>query len=78
MQGKEADGKVFVMPPKEAEKNVYLLKKKCVHSLGDASSNWYNRMKSFLVSIGLKMSKGDASIFYYYNDVTGFNFNICG
>ena len=53
LQGKEADGKVFVMPPKEAEKNVYLLKKKCVHSLGDASPNWYNRM---------------TSIFYYYND----------
>lgn len=68
LQGKEADGKVFVMPPKEAEKNVYLLKKKCVHSLGDASPNWYNRMKSFLISIGLKMSKGDASIFYYDND----------
>ena len=25
-------------------------------------------MKSFLLSIGLKMSKGDPSIFYYYND----------
>ena len=56
----------FFVPPKEAETNVWLLKK-CVYGLGDASCKRYNRVKSFLLSIGLKMSKGDPSIFYYYN-----------
>ena len=30
LQGEEIDRKVFVMPPKEAETNVWLLKKMCV------------------------------------------------
>ena len=67
LQGEEIDRNVFVMPPKEAETNVWLLKK-CVHSLRDALRKWYNRVKSFLLSTGLKMSKGDPSIFYYYDD----------
>ena len=54
LQGEEIDRKVFVMPPKEAETNVWLLKK-CVCGLEDASRKWYNRVKSFLLSIGLKM-----------------------
>ena len=55
------------MLPKEADTNVQLLKK-CVYGLGDASRKWYNRVKSFLLSTGLKMPKGDPSIFYCYND----------
>ena len=46
------------MRPKEAETNVWLLKK-CIYGLSDASHQWYNRVKYFLSSIGLEMSKGD-------------------
>ena len=56
LQGEDIDRKVFVMPPKEAETNVWLLKK-CVYSLGDALCKWYKRVKSFLLSIGLKCQK---------------------
>ena len=49
------------------KENVWL-SKKCVYGLGDASRKWCNRMKSFLLSTGLKMSKEDAHIFCYYND----------
>ena len=68
LQGEETGRKVFVMPPKEAETNNIWLLKKSVHGLGDASRKWYNRVKYFLLWIGLKMSKGDLSIYYYYND----------
>ena len=67
MQGKEIDRKAFAMSTKEAETNVWLLKK-CAYGLSDALHKWYNRVKSFLLSTGLKMSKGDPSIFYYYSD----------
>ena len=67
LQGEEINRKVFVMPPKEAETNNVWLLKKCAYGLGNTSCKWYTRVKSFLLSIGLKMSKGDPSIFYYYN-----------
>ena len=64
MQGEETDGKVvFVIPPKESETNVWLLKKMW-YGLGDVSRMWYNRVRFFLLTIGLKMSKGEPSIFY--------------
>ena len=56
------------MPSKEVETNNVWLSKKWVYNLGDASGKWYNRVKSFLLLIGLKMSKGHPSIFYNYND----------
>ena len=68
LQREKIDRKVFVMPPKEVETNNVWLSKKCVYNLGDASGKWYNRVKSFLLLIGLKMSKGRPSIFYNYND----------
>ena len=33
-----------------------------------ASRKWYNKVKSFLLSLNLKMSKGDLSTFYYYKN----------
>ena len=68
LQGEEIDREVFGMPPKEAETNNVWLLKKCVYGLGDISRKWCNTVKSFLISTGLKMSKGDPSIFYHYND----------
>ena len=62
LQGEDIDRKVFVMPPKEAETNNVWLLKKCAYGLGNTSRKWYTRVKSFLLSIGLKMSKGDPSL----------------
>ena len=53
------DRKVFVMPPKQAEaSNVWLLKK-CVYHLVHGLCKGYDRVKSFLLSTELKISKGD-------------------
>ena len=41
--------------------------KKCPYGLVSASRKWYNKVKSVL-SLKLKMSKGDPSIFYYYKN----------
>ena len=51
------------------QKEMFDYWKKSVYGLGDVSRKWYNRVKFFLLSIGLKMSKGEPSIFYYYNNV---------
>ena len=58
LQGEEIDRNFSIMRPKEAETNVWLLKK-CIYGLSDASHQWYNRVKYFISSIGLEMSKGD-------------------
>ena len=54
--------------PKKQKQIMFGNSKKCVYSLDDASHRWYNWVKSFLLSIGLQMSKGDPSIFNYYNN----------
>ena len=68
MQGEDIDRELFILPPKEANTcNVWRLKK-CPYGLVDASRKWYNKVKSVLLSLNLKMSRGDPSIFYYYKD----------
>ena len=42
--------------------------KKCPYGLVSASRKWYNKVKSVLLSLNLKMSEGDPSIFYYYKN----------
>ena len=39
-----------------------------INGLVDASRKWYNKVKSVLLSLKLKMAKGDPSIFYYYKN----------
>ena len=56
------------MHPKEANTtNVWQLKK-CIYGLGDPSCKWYNRVKTYLLSIGLVMSKADPALFYYHDN----------
>ena len=40
---------------------------KCI-SLTNVSQKWYNKVKPVLLSLKLKVSKGDPSIFYYYKN----------
>ena len=42
--------------------------KKCPYGLVAASRKWYKKVKSVLLSLNLKTSKGDPSIFYYYKN----------
>ena len=56
------------MPSKEANTtNVWHLKIS-IYSLGDASHKWYNRVKTYLLSIGLVMSKAELALSYYNNN----------
>ena len=68
LQGEEIDQDFFILPPTEANtSNVWSLKK-CIYSLVSASQKWNNKVKSVLLSLNLKMSKSDPSIFYYYKN----------
>ena len=73
LQSGKIDGEIYVMHPKEANTtNVWQLKK-CIYGLRDPSCKWYNRVKTYLLSIGLVMSKADPALFYYHdnNNITG-------
>ena len=52
----------------QGSRNKCLAIKKYVYGLVDALRKWYNRIKPLLLSVRLKMSKGDPSIFYCYSD----------
>ena len=60
------------MTPKEANTTNAWQLKKCIYCTRDASRKWYNRVKTYLLSIGLVMSKADPALFYYHdNNITG-------
>ena len=68
LQGDKTDREIYDMPPKEANTtNVWQLKK-CIYGLGDASHKWYNRVKTYLLSIGLVMSKANPALFHYHDN----------
>ena len=68
LQSDKIDREIYVMHPKEANTtNVWQLKK-CIYGLGDPSCKWYNRVKTYLLSIGLVMSKADPALFYYHDN----------
>ena len=68
LQGEEIDRELFILPPKESNtSNVWCLKK-CPYRLVDASRKWYNKVKSVLLLLKLKMSKDGPSVFYYYKN----------
>ena len=56
--------KLFLLYHPKNQKQMFDYWKKCVYGLGDVSRKWYNRVRFFLLTIGLKMSKGEPSIFY--------------
>ena len=69
LQGEHIKRPVFLKPPAEANcpmKHVWMLKK-CVYGLSDASLRWYSRVKSFMLSVGGKMSKLDPALFIWHN-----------
>ena len=56
------------MTPKEANTTNAWQLKKCIYCIRDASHKWYNRVKTYLLSIGLVMSKADPALFYYHDN----------
>ena len=56
------------MTPKEANTTNAWQLKKCIYCTRDASRKWYNRVKTYLLSIGLVMSKADPALFYYHDN----------
>ena len=63
LQGEEIDWELAILPPKEANKSKVWCLKKCPYGLVDISRKWYNKVKSVLLSLNLKRSKGDPSLF---------------
>ena len=68
LQGEETDRDLFFFTSTRSKHVQYLVLKKCSYGLVNASRKWYNKVKSVLLSLNLKMSKGNPSIFYYYQN----------
>ena len=68
LQGENIDRELYVLPPKEANKDKIWLLKKCTYGLLDVSRQWCNTFKHVLLSIGFKMSKADQSLFSCQNN----------
>ena len=62
LQGDRIDRRIYVIPPKEANTTNFWQLKKCIYGLGDASRKWYNRVKIYLLPLGLVMSKADPAL----------------
>lgn len=69
LQGQEIDRQVYIKPPKEANVTGKLWQlKKCVYGLGDASLQWYKRVKQVMYECGAQMSSVDPAVFYWSDD----------
>ena len=68
LQGKHIQRTVYLYPPPEAnvEQGFVWLLKKCVYGLSDASLHWFERVKTFLISIDGVSSRYDAALFCWY------------
>ena len=74
LQGKEIGRNVYLIPPIEAEsENVVWRLNACIYGPVDDSQNWYEIVKDELKKIGMKTSKHDPAVFYYYvkNELQG-------
>ncbi len=67
LQSRELQRPVYVRPPREAVRSdrtkIWKLKT-AVYGLGDAAREWYLTVKQSLLSLGLKESKLEPSLFY--------------
>lgn len=66
LQGKEIQREVFIKPPVEAKRGpgkVWKLKK-TLYGLVDAARQFYESVRDELVSLGMRQSKVDSSLFY--------------
>ena len=67
LQGAPLDREVYLRPPIEAAEGDKIWKMNtCVYGLNDASRYWYLRVREELFNLGMKASKYDAAIFYWY------------
>ena len=62
------DRELYILPPKEANTDKIWRLNKCPYGLADASRKWYIKVKGVLISLDVKMSKADPSLFYYYHN----------
>ena len=64
--------KIFCHVRKEANTAKVWKFKKFIYCWGNASHKWYNRVKIYLLSTGLIMSKANPALFYYHeHNLTG-------
>ena len=64
LQGKSIDRNVYLTPPPESEDRDCSWKLlKCVYGLDDASRYWYLKVRDFLTTMGMTVSKYDNCVF---------------
>ena len=68
LQGENIDRELYILPPKEANTGKIWRLNKCPYGLVDASRKWYVKVKDVLISLDVKMSKADPSLFYYHHN----------
>ena len=68
LQGKKIYCDVYLKPPKEAETSKLWKLNITAYGLCDAPNAWYISVKYVLMKTGVKKSKFDDSIFYWYNN----------
>ena len=68
LQGKKIDRDVYLKPTKEAETSKLWKLNITAYGLCDAPRAWYISVKDVLRKTGVKKSKFDGSIFYWYNN----------
>ena len=62
---------VYLKPPKEANSTKLWKLNQAVYGLSDAGRHWYDRVKSELLNLDVKVSIIDKALFVYYKE------NIC-
>ena len=66
LQGKEIQREVFLKPPCEANTDMVWKLRKTIYGLGEASRQWYLKLKETLESLSMKMSLYDEAVFYMH------------
>ena len=66
LQGKEIQREVFLKPPIEANTGKVWKLRKTIYGLGEASRQWYLKLKETLESLSMQMSCYDEAIFYLH------------
>ena len=68
LQGMPLSRSVFLKPPKEAKTELVWKLNQAVYGLTDASTHWYDKVRSELLMCGMKVSMLDAAVFYYHEN----------
>ena len=67
LQGNEISREVYLKPPPEFDNGKLWKLHKTVYGLKDAARQWYLRVKTELLRMGVKVSSLDAGMFYWRN-----------